>query len=156
MPLGDGFLNHFLSNILLLPHVAYTYIGRGHACETYNLPSWLAGWPKMRYTPLYAGRKVLGIAKLSDAKNVCPFGFLLFTGCQQWDDSIHTFILYVLSHVTVIQLSNLGHMTQQSVSLYRKAVFVCVCMGRAGFCTVQHNTHESFENHASCKQCILA
>lgn len=156
MLLGDGFINHFLSNSLLLPCVAYIRLyGKGHASRTYDLPCWLAdrtwGLHHIRQTD----RKVLGTAKLTEAKKVCLFGFSLFMGCQQWDDSVHTLVLYAPSHVMVIQLSNLGHTLtwcrNQCLFTGRQCVYICACMCRAGLCTVQHNAHDSFENHASCK-----
>ena len=131
MLLGDSFMNHFVSNSLLLPHVAYTCT-RKRTCIQNIWPPLLAGWSNMSLHHIrQIDRKVLGTAKLAEAKKVCSFGFLLFTGCQQWDDSVHTLILYVPSHVMVIQLSKSGSyydLMQKSVSLYRKAVCVHVRM----------------------------
>lgn len=61
-------------------------------------------------------------------KEVYPFG-LLFLGCQQWSDGAHTLIPHVPSHVTVTQLSNLGHAVAccRNQSLFRGKQCVSVC-----------------------------
>lgn len=157
MLLGDVIVNNFLSNCLLLPHVAYpcfAYTWKRTSIQNVWSPL-LAVWLNMSTTPHTADRqKGSGNSKSQRGKTKC-----IHLACCFWVASSEVLVFIHVSFMCPAMSlwpsfptwAVLGLAAETSVFLGggKQGVHMCIC--RVGFCTEGHNASDTFKNHPSCK-----